>query len=380
MIDTELLLRKQLTQAKRIVVKAGTHVLVDKNGRPNKRRIGQIVNELSELRHQGYEVIFVSSGAIGAGIQAMGFSKRPNNIPDLQMAASIGQTRLIALYHELFAAKKINISQVLLTHDDLRHRQRHLNARNTMNNLLRNNILPIVNENDVVAVDEIKVGDNDLLSAMVSILINADALILLTTPDGLRQNTESGKSVRIKYLAKVDQKARQLVFGKQQSLSTGGMGSKLESAQLAAKIGSLVVIASGKQTGVLNKIMAGEDVGTLIGHPDLIDPNTKKRKQWISIFHKAQGDVIIDQGAQIALQHQSKSLLPVGIKSIAGTFPMGAMVNIKNHKQEIIGYGLVEYSSHDIEKIKGKHTSEISKILGSKDYLEIIHRDNMVIQ
>ncbi len=370
-------LRQDLHTVKRIVVKIGTRTLVDKNGKPNHRRIQYLVNDMAHLHKQGYEVIFVSSGSIGAGVNTLGMSKRPTLLPELQMAAAVGQTRLLSHYNECFNAAKCTISQVLLTHDDLHNRKRHLNARNTLLALLRNGIIPIVNENDVVSVDDIKVGDNDVLAALVSVLIDADLLIMLTTPNGLQKPIANGKQQRIPFIEDINDDILKLAHGKQSELSTGGMLSKLEAAKTAAITGTQVVIASGGKNNVLTDIIAGKDTGTLISPTKIL--NAPKRKHWITFFHRAQGTITIDAGAVKALCQRKKSLLPAGITKLEGKFGIGAMVNIVDQQQQTIGHGLVSFDSDDIQCIKGQHSRMIAKLLGRKDYDEVIHRDNMII-
>lgn len=371
--EVETLHRSLLKKAKRIVVKIGTHVLVDKNGRPNRRRIAAIVKELVALKNNNCEVIVVSSGAIGAGLQALKLKQRPTALCDLQMAAAVGQMRLLNSYHEFFSKYHCQISQALLTHEDLKNRKRHLNARNTILNLLRHNVIPIINENDVVADDEIKIGDNDVLSALVTVLIDADLLILLTTPNGLQDKTK-----RVPYLENVNQAALELVTAKHNTLSVGGMASKLEAAQTAAKTGALVVIAKGSQKDVIKNILQGSDVGTLIGNKTAVKMLCK-RKRWIAYFHRPQGKIIIDKGAEMAVLEKGASLLAIGIKKIEGKFTIGALLNIVTHSGKVIGRGLAEYNSTEIEKIKGKTSANIVTILGYKNNNAVIHRDNMII-
>jgi glutamate 5-kinase len=354
--------RDALKNAKRIVVKAGSKVLVQSTGRPDSRRLKLLVDELAQFQNNGGEVAFVSSGAIGAGLAALGRKTRPMAIPDLQMAAAVGQTRLMSLYDNLFGNNKCNIGQVLLTHDALKHRERHLNARNTLLNLIANRIVPVINENDAISTEEIQFGDNDVLAALVAILVDADALILLSTTDGLRD----GKR-RVSYIEEVDDDILSLVADKQDHLSTGGMASKLESAQIAAHNGIPVVIANGRKTGVLTRIFQGLDEGTLL-FPKA--GNISKRKRWIAFFNRAEGYITVDDGAAKAIG-KGKSLLPVGIRAIAGDFKIGAMVNIQSEDSTHIARGLVEYSSTTIDSMKGQKTSGKGG--------EVIHSDNMVI-
>ena len=349
------------------MVKAGTKVLVQHTGRPDKRRMRLLVDELAAFQHNGGEVALVSSGAIGAGLEALGMSRRPKTIPDLQMAAAVGQTRLMSLYDGFFGANRCHIGQVLLTHDTLKHRERHLNARNTLLNLIARRIVPVINENDAVSTEEIQFGDNDVLAALVAILVDADALILLSTTDGLREPVHGGKTRRVSHIEEVDEGVLGLVTDRQDRLSAGGMASKLESAQIAAHNGIPVVIANGRKTGVLTRILEGKDEGTLL-FPKAV--NISKRKRWIAFFNRAEGHLVIDDGAAAALI-RGKSLLPVGIKAVEGRFKVGAMVNIENPDGRQVARGLVEYSSGQIARMKGKKTSGATG--------EVIHCDNIVV-
>ena len=367
--------REKLPQCRRIVVKIGSRVLVQESGKPDMKRIRSLVKELVRLQKAGREVIVVSSGAIGTGMQALGMKTRPTSLPDLQMAAAVGQCRLMTTYDQLFSAEKCHIGQVLLTHDDLKHRQRHLNARNTMMNLLRNGIIPIVNENDVIAVDEIKFGDNDRLAALVALLIEADMLILLTTVDGFRAHSK-----RVSFLNGIGENELAHAVGKGSEISTGGMASKLQAANLVAQVSAPVVIANGRTSGILTKILSGADVGTLIaGDTTATESVLAGRKRWIAFFNKPQGALIVDDGAREAIEKKGKSLLPIGIRDVEGHFPSGSVVNVRTTMGVLFACGVVDYSSDQIRRIKGLKTSDIAGVLGSKDYDEVIHRDNMVV-
>lgn len=357
--------RNALKNSKRVVVKAGSKVLVQSSGRPDKRRLKLLVDELSCFQNKGGEVVFVSSGAVGAGLEALGLKSRPKSMPDLQMAAAVGQIRLMSVYDELFSQNRCGIGQVLLTHDALKHRERHLNARNTLLNLVTNRIIPIINENDAISTEEIKFGDNDVLAALVSILVDADALILLSSTDGLREPDGHGKTRRVSFIEEVDDGVLKLVADKQDKLSSGGMASKLRSAQIAAHNGIPVVIANGRKNGVLTRILEGKDEGTLLFPKE---GNISKRKRWIAFFNRVEGHLVVDDGAAKALE-QGNSLLPVGIKAVEGSFKVGAMVDIRSGDGRRLARGLVEYSSEEIEDLKGQHTDGKSG--------EVIHRDNL---
>jgi len=257
-----------MADVRRVVVKIGSRVLVQKTGRPDVRRMRELIGQIAAMRRAGREVAVVTSGAIGAGMEALGMRERPSLLPDLQMAAAVGQCRLMSRYDELFSAAGCKVGQVLLTHDDFHHKIRLTNARRTLENLLRNGVVPIINENDVVADEEIRadlaLGDNDLLASLVVRLVRADLLVLLTTTDGLRQRATGRRTRRVRYLETVNRATFALVSDGESALSKGGMLSKLKAARSAAAAGCSVVIAHGRRPGVLSRIMRGEDVGTLV--------------------------------------------------------------------------------------------------------------------
>jgi len=372
--------RKALSAANRFVIKFGSRILVDDKGQPNLPRMRSLIKEVAQLHKADKEVVLVTSGAIAVGIDSLGMKSKPNALPQLQMAAAVGQVRLMQLYEDLFSKEGVRIGQVLLTHDDLKNRTRHLNARNTMLELLREKIIPVVNENDVVSVDEIKFGDNDMLASLVTILIEAEVLFLLTTTDGLQAGYGTTEAKRIPYLRTIGSDDMSLARSKVSALSLGGMKSKLQSAQAAAHVGARVIIADGKKNQILTKVLNGQDLGTLIGGSSREKRSKiKGRKRWIAFFHKTHGTLYIDEGARKAIENNGHSLLPIGIKKIEGKFSKGTLVSVKSLKGDLIARGLVDYSSTRISKIMGHRSSEIEKILGYKDYEEVIHRDNMVV-
>lgn len=359
--------RKILCNAKRIVVKAGSKVLVQRTGRPDRTRMQKLVAELTQLHKKGVETALVSSGAVGAGLDALQRRTRPSDIADLQMAASIGQHRLMGIYGDLFSKNKCTIGQVLLTHDVLKDRERHLNARNTLLHLIANRIIPVINENDTISTEEIKFGDNDVLAALVAILIDADALILLSTTDGLREPTANGRTRRVSCIDEVDDSILAMIEDKHDGLSTGGMTSKLQSAELAAHNGIPVVIANGRKDEVLARILSGKDEGTLLFPKD---KQISKRKRWIAFFNRVEGKITIDKGAEKALL-TGNSLLPVGILKQEGNFKLGAMVEIISQDGHTVGRGLVEADSQEL-------ASRNSSNAPAKEQ-PIIHYDNLVL-
>ncbi len=361
-----------------MVVKIGSRVLVQRDGRPDPRRLGALVADVAGRHAEGREMIVVSSGAIGSGMNALGLRKRPRSLPDLQMAAAVGQLRLMAHYDTLFRARGCTVGQVLLTHDALNVRERHLNARNTLVNLVRNRIIPIINENDAVSVEEIKFGDNDLLASLVALLVDADLLILLTTVDGLRAPRKGRGTRRVPWLPSVTARDLELVFGSNNEISTGGMASKLQSAHNVARAGIPVVIADGRRAGVVDDILGGGDTGTLIGRPRGVG-TWGARERWIGFFHKPCGAVVIDDGARRAVVASGRSLLPIGVRSVEGTFKAGAVVDVKGLDGALVARGLSAYGAEDLRRIQGRKTSDIAGILGTCGFEEAIHRDNMVV-
>lgn len=379
MKNKHLAARACLPKASRVVVKLGTKLLSAPGGHPERGRMAELVRSIAALHNQGREVVLVSSGAIGMGLEALGRKTRPKSLPELQMAAAVGQARLMSRYGELFLKYGITVSQVLLTHDDLTDRARHLNSRNAIHAMLGERVLPIVNENDVVAVEEITLGDNDTLAALVSLLINADLLLLLTSVNGLRRPRGPGRTERVPYLEHVTKRVLELAQGKGSEFSKGGMYSKLVAAERASKSGVFSVIADGRRKGVLERIVEGEDLGTLVGAVERSDRLRQSRKRWIAFFHRIGGTLVIDDGAKEALEKKGKSLLAIGIKEVRGSFSVGSLVNIDTLQGERVAKGIVSYGSEQIQKIKGRKTSEIAGVLGRKDYDEVIHRDNMAV-
>lgn len=371
--------RERLRAAQRVVVKFGTRVLVDRRGRPNPKRIAAIADQIARLLQTGREVVLVSSGAVGAGLDELGFTTRPEDLASLQMAAAVGQTHLMQLYREAFKRHRVTVGQILLNHEDLKQRNRHLNARNTLLGLLHRGVVPIVNENDVVSVDEIRVGDNDYLASLVAVLVDADALVLGTSVNGLRTPPENGRTRRVASLNEVTRNELGLVGGKESALSTGGMATKLGAAQMANKAGIVSLILDGRRPDALDRGLAGDDVGTCIGKADLDGRIRGKRKHWIAFFHKPTGYVEVDAGARHALLEGGKSLLAAGVTRVEGTFSPGAVIEIHGPDQQRLATGLCEFSAEDLKLIQGQKSSRIFEILGPAVSTEVVHRDNLVL-
>ena len=366
-----------LTRGTRWVVKIGSALLTNDGKGLDLLRIEQWAAQIAELKLAGIEVVLVSSGAVAAGMSRLGWTERPASMELLQAAAAVGQTKLVQTYEDLFQAYGLHTAQILLTHDDLSDRKRYLNARNTLRALLAMAVIPIVNENDTVTTDEIKVGDNDTLGALVANLVEADALILLTDQDGLfdadpRHNAQA-KLIRH---AQATDPALVAVAGSGGKLGRGGMATKIRAAQLAARSGAVTVIAGGRIDRVLTRLRAGESVGTYL-EPDLAP--LVARKQWLAGHLQMKGELGIDAGAARALLNQGKSLLAVGVVSLQGSFQRGECVAVKSEQGVTLARGLVNYDAQDAAKIVGQSTQNIKALLGFINEPELIHRDNLVV-
>ena len=362
---------------KKIVIKIGSAVLTD-DGLLHRPAITRLADDISVLRKKGYQVTIVSSGAIASGVGKLGMGRKPETIPQKQAVAAIGQGSLMYAYEEAFDFHQLLVAQVLLTREDLTNRQRYLNARNTLITLLDWGIIPIINENDTVAVDEIKFGDNDNLSALITHLIDGELLIVLTDTEGLyeRDPREDPLARLIPVVEHIDRQVVDYTSKYSGQWGLGGMRSKIMAARKVTASGIPVIVANGRKEGILAEIIKGKPLGTLFLPQRSV---LSRKKHWIAFTLKPKGDIIIDEGAQKALTEKGKSLLPSGILEVKGRFGVGACVRLLDQKARVIGQGLVNYSSSDIAKIKGLKTTEIEPRLEYKNSDEVIHRDNMVI-
>jgi len=370
--------RDILRSVKRVVIKIGSGALTTKEGL-HRDLIYALCEDISRLmKKRGMEIILVSSGAIASGIKKMGFSQRPQSISQQQAAAAIGQSTLMHVYEESFKKHGRKVAQILVTRDDLTNRKRYLNTRNTLFTLLNWKVIPIINENDTVVVDEIKFGDNDNLSAMIANLTGAHLVINLTNIDGLYNDDPrlSRDAQCISLVEKVTSKLEKKASSIPGALGKGGMESKVKAAKQAALRGIPTIIANGLTKHVINTIFEGKDVGTLF-LPQQIP--MRSRKHWIAFTKSPKGKIVVDEGAEAALIKKGKSLLPSGIVAMSGKFNIGNSVLILNWREKKIAVGLVNYQSPEIEKIMGHKSSEIEKILGYKHDDEIIHKDNLVL-
>lgn len=368
---------QQLKKARRLVVKVGTGLLAYPDGRLNIFRLERLSRELAAVTNAGRQVVLVSSGAVGAGMGRLGLSRKPRTLPEKQAAAAVGQGILMHMYEKLFAEYGNNVAQVLLTRADLSDRGRFLNARHTLLKLLQYRVIPIVNENDTVAVDEIRFGDNDTLSALVSVLVDADLLVLLTDTAGLyTANPKTDpKAVRIEVITDFTPEIENLAGGGTSALGTGGVTTKLAAAQMAMNSGITMVIANGSEDRVVERTLEGEMLGTLFApHSHLAG-----RKRWIAYAQAPQGSIVVDGGAAEAILKRGKSLLPAGVLEACGEFETGAVVSVLDPAGREFARGIANYGAGDLLLIKGRHSGEIAAALGRKDYDEVIHRDNLCL-
>jgi len=363
-----------------IVVKLGTSTLTAGTNSLSPAHMVELVRQIAQLHHDGRKVILVSSGAIAAGRERLGFPQLPKEIPAKQMLSAIGQPRLMSLYEQLFGIYKLTVAQVLLTKTDLADRGRYLNSRNTLAALLTQRVVPIVNENDTVATEEIRLGDNDNLSALVANLIEADLLVILTDQAGLftadPRLDPSAELISDITGPAIPQSIWEAVRGTAGKLGTGGMLTKLQAADLARRSGTTVIIASGDEANVLTRLAAGEKLGTRFSP---LATTLEGRKRYILAGgNNIQGILTVDAGAARALR-KGGSLLPVGMTHVTGEFDCGDTVKVVNHSGDVIARGLVNYSAADLVRIAGKQSQEIEAILGPDYDDEVIHRDNLVL-
>ncbi len=370
-------IRKEvLKKVRRVVVKVGTSLLTGADGRLSQTAVTRLVGQIAEVRRRGLEVVLVSSGAIAAGMAELGIAQRPKKIPLLQAAAAVGQSVLMKEYFHAFKATGLSCAQILLTNEDLKSRSRYLNIRNTFLTLLGQGVIPVVNENDTVGTQEIRFGDNDRLSALVTQLVAAQLLLLLSDVDGLLRSDARGSKVRVGLVEAGDQNVDSYVWGGSSRLGTGGMKSKLVAARMVTRAGEVAVIADGRNEDVLPKIISGENIGTMFL------PKSGKmagKKRWIAHFVVPRGKVIVDDGARRALLDGKKSLLSSGVREVMGDFKQGDTLGICGLDGEDFARGILAYASGELSGIAGKKSGEIFNILGRKTPAEVIHRDNLVI-
>jgi glutamate 5-kinase len=368
---------RQLPRLRRVVVKIGSSLIADPVRGPEPERIATLARDVALAVRRGLEVALVSSGAIAAGTVRLGLRERPRSIPEKQAAAAVGQVALMWHYEQAFLPHQLRVAQVLLTQEDINHRARFLNARNTLVTLLAAGVVPVINENDTVAVEEIKVGDNDNLAALAAYLVDADLLVLLSNTDGLYTadpRREPGAR-RIELVEALTPEMERLA-GTPGPLGTGGMVTKLQAAQKAMAAGIPMVIADGTRPGVLGTVLDGEPVGTYF------QPRVDRlgsRKRWIAFATGVQGTIGVDQGARRALVEGHKSLLPSGVVKVEGDFAAGDVVSVLDEHGQEFARGIVNYDSREVALLRGAKTRDIERTLGYRMLDEVIHRDDLVV-
>lgn len=345
------------------MVKVGTGVLTDARKQLDPKQMGRLVRQLAAQCRAGREIVLVTSGAVGAGMGALGFERRPKGLAELQACAAIGQSRLMATYDKLFARQGLHVAQVLLTHDDLQNHERHLNARNTLLSLLRQGVVPIINENDTVSVTELKFGDNDRLSALVASLLPADLLVILTTVEGVIENFGRPDARVLDTIERIDAAVERLAGGTTSATAVGGMSSKIQAAKIAVRSGIPLIIASGHRAGTLTAVLKGRPGGTLfLPSPDRL----RGRKRWIAFFNRPKGTLLVDDGAHSAVRERGKSLLAPGVVRCEGVFLAGDVVSICDAAGREFARGICRFPSAEIQA-------------GRLPRSEVIHRDDLVL-
>lgn len=375
--ETSSSLRRRLAAARRVVVKVGTSSLTTPEGSLDQRQLDVLAGEIATARAEGRELLLVSSGAVAAGRSRLGLAERPRDLPGQQAAAAVGQGLLMHAYEQAFDRRGFTVAQVLLTRDDVARRERYLNARNTLLQLLRWGCIPIINENDTVAVEELRFGDNDTLSALVATLVGADLLVILTDVEGL-YSADPRRYQDATLVSEVTNITPDLVAAAggpgDANRGRGGMRTKLEAARIATACGTPVVLAASRP-GTLLGVLRGEQVGTVFA-PRQLQP---ARKRWVVGHDRPRGRIVVDAGAERALLEEGKSLLAAGVVAVEGSFPRGALVQVVDGAGRELARGLTNYSAAEVAAIKGVHTADIERILGRRDFDEVIHRDNLVI-
>lgn len=371
--------REALKKAKRIVIKVGTSTITYANGKRNFSQIDRLAREISDLQNQGKEMILVTSGAVAVGVDRMGLPGKPKTIPGKQAAAAVGQGVLMHTYEKFFADYGQIVAQVLITKTEAIDRHRYTNTRNTFMELMRQRVIPIVNENDVVALDELKIGDNDNMSALVAGIVDADLVIILSDVDGLyTANPQTHPdAVIVPEVAEITPEIEASAGGVGSARGTGGMATKIQAAKAATSSGIHLVIASGTEKNAITRVLQGEELGTLFVSRE---NRLQFRKRWLAFGAKIAGSIVVDDGCAKAIRKAgSCSILPAGVFAVQGEFLPGSTVSVIDKDAHELARGLVHYSSAELEQIKGCNSGEIANILGHKNFDEVIHRDDLVI-
>ena len=371
--------REALKKAKRIVIKVGTSTITYANGKRNFSQIDRLAREISDLQNQGKEMILVTSGAVAVGVDRMGLPGKPKTIPGKQAAAAVGQGVLMHTYEKFFADYGQIVAQVLITKTEAIDRHRYTNTRNTFMELMRQRVIPIVNENDVVALDELKIGDNDNMSALVAGIVDADLVIILSDVDGLYTSNPQTHpdAVIVPEVAEITPEIEASAGGVGSARGTGGMATKIQAAKAATSSGIHLVIASGTEKNAITRVLQGEELGTLFVSRE---NRLQFRKRWLAFGAKIAGSIVVDDGCAKAIRKAGGcSILPAGVFAVQGEFLPGSTVSVIDKDAHELARGLVHYSSAELEQIKGCNSGEIANILGHKNFDEVIHRDDLVI-
>ncbi|WP_304094308.1 glutamate 5-kinase [Phascolarctobacterium succinatutens] len=371
--------REALKKAKRIVIKVGTSTITYANGKRNFSQIDRLAREISDLQNQGKEMILVTSGAVAVGVDRMGLPGKPKTIPGKQAAAAVGQGVLMHTYEKFFADYGQIVAQVLITKTEAIDRHRYTNTRNTFMELMRQRVIPIVNENDVVALDELKIGDNDNMSALVAGIVDADLVIILSDVDGLyTANPQTHHdAVIVPEVTEITPEIEASAGGVGSARGTGGMATKIQAAKAATSSGIHLVIASGTEKNAITRVLQGEELGTLFVSRE---NRLQFRKRWLAFGAKIAGSIVVDDGCAKAIRKAGGcSILPAGVFAVQGEFLPGSTVSVIDKDAHELARGLVHYSSAELEQIKGCNSGEIANILGHKNFDEVIHRDDLVI-
>ena len=371
--------REALKKAKRIVIKVGTSTITYANGKRNFSQIDRLAREISDLQNQGKEMILVTSGAVAVGVDRMGLPGKPKTIPGKQAAAAVGQGVLMHTYEKFFADYGQIVAQVLITKTEAIDRHRYTNTRNTFMELMRQRVIPIVNENDVVALDELKIGDNDNMSALVAGIVDADLVIILSDVDGLyTANPQTHPdAVIVPEVAEITPEIEASAGGVGSARGTGGMATKIQAAKAATSSGIHLVIASGTEKNAITRVLQGEELGTLFVSRE---NRLQFRKRWLAFGAKIAGSIVVDDGCAKAIRKAGGCrILPAGVFAVQGEFLPGSTVSVIDKDAHELARGLVHYSSAELEQIKGCNSGEIANILGHKNFDEVIHRDDLVI-
>ena len=370
---------RNLEKVKNIIVKIGSSSLCDQNGNIDKEKILNLIQQIAYIKRKNIKITLVSSGAINAGVHIMNLKQRPDTIPQKQALAAIGQASLMQIYEDLFSLFKLKCAQILLNHDDFDDRKRLMNFNNEMQAIIDYDVVPIINENDTLAVDEIKVGDNDTLASMIVPAVNADLVIIVSDIDGLYDdNPHTNKDAKlISNVAGITKTIENMAKDASSKVGTGGMITKIKAAKICNEFGCDLAIVNGNQPNVLIDLLEGKEVGTYFDSTPV--RHLSSRQHWIMYRSMPKGKIIVDDGARLALVNKHTSLLPKGIVNVEGNFLMSQIVDIVDCNNDLIARGIANYSSDEIRLIKGLNSSEIETVLHYKDYDEVVHANNLVL-